>query len=307
VAIRLPKIPPGPWELEYPFASHYLELGPDKVMHYLDEGEGPPVVMVHGNPSWSFMFRRLVKGLEGYRRLAPDHLGMGLSTRPRDGYGFRLADRVDDFSAWIESLGLGEPVHLVLHDWGGPIALGWAGAHPDRVASVTAMNTGLRRPENFKIPARLGLFRKAPALRNLLAVHLNLFAAGVVRHCSVRPFSPAAADGFLAPYRSPAHREALARFVADIPLGEGHPTRAFLAGIDRDFASLAGKPFLLPWGMRDFVFSPLFYDDLRARLPGARLLPLFRSGHCLLEDEPEAVGEAVRTFLDEHSGRAAGG
>ncbi|MDR0354475.1 MAG: alpha/beta fold hydrolase [Deltaproteobacteria bacterium] len=298
--LRLPKISEGPWRKEYPFPSNFLELGPDRVVHYVDVGQGPPAVMVHGNPSWSFMFRRLVKNLTGFRRLALDHIGLGLSSRPASGYGFRLQERIDDFAAWIASLNLTEPMHLIVHDWGGPIALGWAGQNPEKIATLTIMNTGLRAPANYSPPPQLALFRLSKALRNLLAVNFNLFAGGVVRFCSVRPFRKLAAEGSLAPYRLPAHREALSRFVDDIPIKPTHPSRQALADADRRFERLADKPTLLAWGLKDFVFSQPFFDDFRRRLPNARLLPLPRAGHCLLEDEPETVFEAIRSLTADY-------
>jgi haloalkane dehalogenase len=258
--------------------------------------------MVHGNPGWSFMFRRLIAGLGGFRRLALDHLGLGLSSRPGPGYGYRLEDRLGDFSRWLDGLGPEGPVHLVVHDWGGPIGLGWAAENPDRVASLTIMNTGLRRPEGFRLPARLAAFRLAAPLGRLLAVRLNLFALGVARFGTARPMAPEAREGFLAPYLVPAHREALAGFVADIPLGPGHPSHRALSRIDQGFGRLAQKPVLLAWGLRDFVFSRAFLDDFRRRRPEARVLALPRAGHCLLEDEPEAVLRALRAFLEDPGG-----
>jgi len=146
----------------------------------VDEGRGPPVVLVHGNPTWSFFYRRLIAGLApDFRCLALDHLGMGLSDRPgADRYGFTLADRVADFAAWLAGLALPEPIHLVVHDWGGPIGLGWAGTAPEQVASLTVMNTALRRPPGYRPPWRLGLFRLASPWGDFLARRLNLFARG---------------------------------------------------------------------------------------------------------------------------------
>ncbi|MDR1546612.1 MAG: alpha/beta fold hydrolase, partial [Deltaproteobacteria bacterium] len=294
---RLPNVRQGLWREECPFKSRWFEQPGGRLTHYFDEGHGPPVVMVHGNPSWSFMWRRLIGGLHGFRRLAPDHLGLGLSSRPGPGYGFRLTDRLADFSAWLESLRLEEPVHLVVHDWGGPIGLSWAGLHPELTASLTIMNTGLRAPADYRPPARLRLFAGPSPLRRLLAVKLGLFHRGLLRCGSVRPLSPAAADGFAAPCRLAAWREAIGRFVGDIPLRPDHPSRPALEAADRNFDRLADKPVLLAWGLRDFVFSLAFLDDFRRRRPAARTLALPRAGHWLLEDEPARVLAAVSEFL----------
>jgi haloalkane dehalogenase len=299
--LRLPKVTTGQWRNEYSFRSRYFELGPNQALHYVDEGEGPPVVMVHGNPTWSFMYRRLIKNLKGYRRLALDHLGMGLSGRPGRDYSFSLKDRLSDFSRWLEYLKLTQPVHLIVHDWGGPIGLGWAGQHPEQVASLTIMNTGLRQPKGFTMPTKLAIFKYFNFLGRLLATELNLFLAGTIRFGTIRPMPPEIQSGFMAPYLVAAHRESLSRFVADIPLNSKHPSRQTLVNIDHNFERLADKPALLIWGLKDFVFTKVFLEDFRSRLPKAKILALPRAGHCLLEDEPEIILSSLNSFLKNSS------
>ncbi|MDR2386226.1 MAG: alpha/beta fold hydrolase [Deltaproteobacteria bacterium] len=297
MSLRLPAVPNGPWRNEYPFASKYLDLGPSRVLHYVDEGQGPALVMIHGNPTWSFMFRALIKNLSGFRRLALDQMGMGLSARPGRDYGFTLSERLEDFDHWIKSLNLKEPFHLMVHDWGGPVGLGWATENLDQVASLTIMNTGLKVPTGFDLPWKLALFKRSLFLGRLLATELNCFTQGVVRYGTQRPLSPQAREGFLAPYSRAVHRESLKGFVADIPLKKSHVTYQTLARLDQNFELLAKIPTFLIWGLRDFVFSRLFLDDFRGRLPEARVLALPRAGHYLLEDEPETILKAVKDFL----------
>ena len=289
---------PRPALADYPFAPrcHLLPDGP--ALNYVDEGSGPPVVMVHGNPTWSFFYRRLITGLApDFRCLAPDHLGMGYSGRPTaHQYGFRLADRVADFTNWLDSLALTEPVHLVVHDWGGPIGLGWAGTAPDKVASLTIMNTALRRPSGYRPPWRLGLFLLAAPLGDFLARRLDWFARGAAFFGG--RLSPSARAGFLAPYRNPEDRLALARFVEDVPLAPGHPGFELLGRFDRLFDEvLSNKPLALVWGLRDFVFGRRIFLDWRGRLPQAATLVLPEAGHYLLEDEPDRILEFMRAFL----------
>lgn len=267
-------------------------------MHYVDEGEGPPLALVHGNPTWSFMFRKVIRAFRRrFRCLAPDHLGMGLSERPKGAGSLDLASRTADFTAFLDAVAPDRPVRLLAHDWGGPIALGWAVRNPSRVASFALMNTGLRIPEGYRLPWRLALFQRFSALGGLLARDLGLFAAGLARTGTVRPLSPAAEAGLLAPYWRREFRDSVAGFVRDIPWKPGHPTRRHLAETDALFdQALSGKPVLLIWGMRDFVFSQAFLHDFKRRLPKARVLALPRSGHYLLEDEPDRILRSLERF-----------
>jgi haloalkane dehalogenase len=199
----------------------------------------------------------------------------------------------------VDSLGLTEPIHLVAHDWGGPIGLGWAGLNPRRVASITLMNTGLRRPPSYELPFKLKIFRRTGFLGQALANRFNLFLWGLIRYGSVRPMSAAAIEGWLAPYRLPVLRHAIGRFVDDIPLTPDHPSWSALENVDKAFDSLTHVPVFLVWGLQDFVFTPAFLADFQARRPSAQVLALPRAGHLLLEDEPEKIASALQQFLGQ--------
>lgn len=274
-------------------------------IHYVDEGAGPTVLMVHGNPTWSFFWRHLISALSSdYRCIAPDHVGMGLSSRPlAHEYSFRLAERVADINALMESVTPEGPVHLVAHDWGGPIALGWAVANPQRVASVTLMNTGSRIPGGYTLPWRLELFKRLAPLGSLLAVRGNLFAWGTAMFGVTKPLSEEARHGFLSPYKTPEDRLAIGKFVEDIPLSPSHPSYQTLADIDnRASKFLASRPLNLVWGLRDFVFDRRVFLDWRERFPKAAMLALPEAGHYLMEDEPERVTTHTRDFIRRWSG-----
>jgi haloalkane dehalogenase len=265
-------------------------------MHYVDEGSGPPILMVHGNPTWSFMFRKVIRALSGrFRCLAPDHLGMGLSERP--GAPRDLERRAGDLADFVSEVAPEGPLRILAHDWGGPVALAWAARNPSRLASACLMNTFLRTPVGYGLPWRLAAFMRPAVLGTFMARDLGLFARGLLKFGTVRPLSRAAADGLTAPYARRELRDAIAGFIRDIPWRPGHPSRTYLEESDRLFdEALAKKPFLLAWGMQDFVFTPPFLYDFKKRLPRARVLALPRSGHYLLEDEPDRIVRALMRF-----------
>lgn len=284
---------------DFHFSRHYFELANGHRLHYVDEGAGPLVLMVHGNPTWSFFWRHLIRALPGFRCLAPDHLGMGLSSRPlAHEYSFRLSERVADLSALMDAAAPDGPVHVVAHDWGGPIALGWAAANPGRAASVTLMNTGSRIPGGYKLPWRLEIFKRLTPLGSLLAVRANLFAWGAAAFGTVKPLGEAARQGFLLPYQDASQRLAIGKFVEDIPLSPRHPGYRTLVDIDEGLERLLGeKPLNLVWGLRDFVFNRRVFLDWQERFPQASTLVLPEAGHYLMEDEPERVTAQVRDFI----------
>jgi haloalkane dehalogenase len=269
-------------------------------MHHVDEGDGEPIVLVHGNPTWSFMYRKVIEAFrERHRVIAFDQLGMGLSERlPKSGERRSLEERIEDFGYFMDNIeGLSDiPVRLVSHDWGGPVALGWAVRNPGRVRSIVLMNTGVRIPPGFRLPWRLAIFKKWGFLGDFLIEKLGLFTKGLLDVGTVRPLSRNAREGLIAPYVKSSLRGSAAGFVRDIPLSEERPSWETLKSLGLGLPKLNRKPILLVWGMRDFVFGPRFLYDLKKRFPQARVLPLPHSGHWALEDEPQKVLHALRLF-----------
>jgi haloalkane dehalogenase len=282
----------------YPFAAHWLET-PAGRMHYVDEGSGAPVLMVHGNPSWSFYWRELIAGLRGVARaIAPDHIGCGRSDKPgADRYRYTLATRVEDLARLIRSLDLHD-LTLVLHDWGTMIGMAWAVRHPERVARIVVLNgAAFPLPSTKRFPAALALAR-IPGLGAALVRGANLFARGAVRTCVTRrPMSAAVAAGYLEPYASWAERVAVHRFVLDIPLRPGDPAWPILCETADRLDVLASRPMLVAWGMRDFVFDRHFLDEWTRRFPAAEVHRFEDCGHYVLEDAAEEIVPLVRRFL----------
>jgi haloalkane dehalogenase len=296
----------SPFRGLYPFESHFFDRHGLRY-HYLDEGEGPPVVMVHGNPTWSFHYRDLVRALrDRCRVVVPDHIGCGLSDKPGDDrYVYRLASRIDDLEALLESLGVVRGVTLVVHDWGGAIGLGWAARHPERLARLVILNTAaFPLPEGRKLPWPLGLVRDSRAM-GWLVQGANAFA-GIAAWVAPKSRLPAEVRrAYLAPYDSWQHRIATLRFVQDIPLGPRDPSWATLLEIHAGLAHFRDTPALICWGGRDFVFDEHFLRQWQVELPKAELLRLPRAGHYVLEDGRDEIVPRVREFLAAHPVDAA--
>jgi haloalkane dehalogenase len=295
----------------YPFASHYLAR-PAGNLHYLDERPSEaggttiasPVVCVHGNPTWSFFYRNVVKALRGtHRVVVPDHLGMGRSDRPDESrYDYRLKSRIDDLEALIDHTVPTGRVSLVVHDWGGMIGMGWATRHPERVDRLVILNTAaFPLPAVKKMPWQLWIVRDTP-LGPLLVRGFNGFVRGLVSSCSVRPLAPEVKSGYLEPYGTWRDRLAVLRFVQDIPLKPSDPSFAEVARIAEALPSLADKPMLIGWGERDFVFDTTFLDEWRRRFPRATVYSYPDAAHLVLDD----AGERLIPHIVSHLSPAEG-
>ncbi len=284
----------------YPWTPKRWDRGQGIEMSYLDEGpeDGAPIVMVHGNPTWSIYYRRLVAALSGPRVIVPDHVGMGLSDKPSDDrYAYTLERRVDDLTRLIEHLVPTGKVSLVAHDWGGMIAMAWATAHPERVARVALMNTAaFPMPSDMRFPGVLR-FTRTP-VGALLVRGGNAFSLGASHLCTTRtPMARAVRHAYRAPYDSWDHRIATLRFVQDIPLDPRDPSYAIVEQTGRDLALLKDVPFSITWGAKDFIFGDAFLREWQRRVPHADVLRIADAGHYVIEDAPEEVVPRMVRFL----------
>jgi haloalkane dehalogenase len=275
-------------------------------MHYLDEGAGDPVVMVHGNPSWSFYYRNLVRALSGdHRCIVPDHIGCGLSDKPDDDdYSYTLEQRVEDLTTLLDQAGVTERVTLVLHDWGGMIGMAWAHRHRERVARLILLNTAA-----FPMPGKRGLpfalkLTRTP-LGALLVRGLNAFSAGAARLCFERPVSADVRRAYQAPYDSWSNRIATLRFVEDIPLSPAHPSYGLVAEVEAGLGAFAEIPTLICWGAKDFVFDERFLARWKELMPHAEVHRFGDCGHYVLEDAGEEITALTRDFMARHPLSAA--
>ncbi len=287
----------------YPFRGKFLDRS-GLALHYLDEGSGDPIVMVHGNPSWSIYYRALVQGISNsYRCIVPDHIGCGLSDKPDDEhYEYRLKNRVDDLEALIiETCPAEKKITLVAHDWGGMIAMAVAARHPERIGRIVLLNTAA-----FHLPAEMALPTSIAALRNTplgsCAVRgFNAFARGAARvGCKKNPMSKARQRAYCAPYNNWSNRIATLRFIEDIPVSPRDISYSLVSEVESSLPLFSKVPILLCWGMKDFVFNGRVLQEFRERWPHAEVCQLDDCGHYVLEDAPTEVVPRIRKFLEEH-------
>ncbi|MFE6968360.1 alpha/beta fold hydrolase [Isoptericola sp. NPDC057653] len=288
-------VPPGLPGLD-PRYSHVLTDARGGSWHYLDNGPElaargvepvGTVLAVHGNPTWSYLWRRLVTdavaaaraGAPAWRVVAVDQLEMGLSGRT--GEHRPLARRVADLGAFTDALGLTGPVVTLGHDWGGVVSLGWAVDHPDQLAGVALLNTAVHQPDDAPVPAPLRLALAGPVhrlgtrttrafLETTLALARPRLAADV-------------AEAYRLPYLAAGERDGIEGFVADIPVDDAHPSAPELARISAGVARLA-VPAVMLWGPHDPIFSDRYLDDLARRLPHAHVHRFAGAGHLVAED-----------------------
>jgi cis-3-alkyl-4-acyloxetan-2-one decarboxylase len=279
------------------FRGRFIDIG-GFAMHYRDEGAGPPVICLHGNPTWSYMYRDVIVTLRStHRVLAFDHIGCGFSDKPpRQKYPYTLARRIADFETFISALIPTGRLSLIVHDWGGMIGLAWAVENSDRIEKLVIMNTAaFPIPAGKRLPGSLQIGR-IPLLGPLFIQGFNLFCRGAVRYCVVRqPLPPDVRTMYLMPYDSWTNRLAVERFVATIPVRQSDDGYDILAKTEIGLANLGHCPMMLLWGLRDFVFDADYLNEWRGRFPKAEVHAVADAGHYLLEDAgTELIPHIVR-------------
>ena len=285
----------------YPFDAQYLTVN-GFACHYLDEGAGEPVLMLHGNPTWSFYYRSLVQRLSGrYRVICPDHIGCGLSEKPsaRE-YDYRLENRVADLESLVDQLQIDRPLTLIVHDWGGFIGCAFALRNREKIRRLVITNTAaFLKPAGKSLPLRLWLMRyltplAVPAMRGA-----NLFCRAALVMAPRKKLDPAVKAGLIAPYNNWYNRVAVVKFVQDIAIKPADPSYPMGRFLDENLHQLSDLPMLICWGIHDFVFDRSYLAEWRRRFPQAACQEFESAGHYLLEDEPEAVGARIEQFLQE--------
>jgi haloalkane dehalogenase len=292
---------------DYPFTPQRIEVRDGIAMSCLDEGprDGEVVVMLHGNPSWSYYWRHLVLGLrDRYRCIVPDHVGMGLSDKPDDApdasprYDYTLQSRVEDLESLLDGLGITGPVTLAVHDWGGMVGFGWALSHMPRVKRLVILNTAaFPMPQAKPMPWQLSMGRDS-RLGGWLIRRLNLFARGAAWLGTERRLPTAVRRAYIAPYAGWRNAIGTLRFMQDIPLHESDRAWPLVSEAGQRLHEFADRPAFIGWGLRDFVFDRHFLDGFRRALPEAQVHAFEDAGHYVLEDRHEILVPEIRAFLD---------
>ena len=289
----------------YPFTGIHRQVNGFNI-HLLDEGKGESVVLLHGNPTWSFYYRNLVLGLRAdYRVIAPDHIGCGLSDKPSlDKYDYTLRQRVDDIAQLLSQLEIEGRITLVMHDWGGMIGMAYATRFPERIGKLILLNTAaFHLPESKNLPASLWLCRNTP-LGDFIIRRTGLFPRVLAHWCVCKPMDPRVREGYLSPYKTAGNRTGIWRFVKDIPLLPEDPGYALVSEIQAKLPGFRNTPTLILWGERDFVFDHHFLDEWERLLPNAEVHRFPNAGHYVLEDAGVEILDLIRSFLDRHPSHA---
>jgi haloalkane dehalogenase len=284
---------------EYPFEPQSFDID-GLTMSYLDEGsrDGETIVLLHGNPTWSFYYRNLVKGLsDRYRVIVPDHIGCGLSSKPQD-YPYNLATHISNLTKLIKHLNLG-PITLAMHDWGGAIGMGYAIDNRDEIKRLVIFNTAAFLSD--RIPASIN-FCRIPVIGEIVVRLFNGFLGaglylGFGSEKSNR-IKNEVREGYLYPYRNSHDRIAIARFVQDIPMSPNHPTYPLVKSIGEKLTQFREVPAEIIWGMKDFCFDETFLKRWMEYLPGAKVRRFEDAGHWVVEDAHEKIIPILNNFME---------
>jgi len=275
----------------YPFRSRYFETAAGK-LHYIDEGEGDPIVMVHGNPTWSFLYRDLIRGLSSqYRCIAMDHIGFGLSDKPRD-FSYLPQEHAKHVASLIEHLKL-KKITLVVQDWGGPIALSYALDKPKNVAKLIVMNTWMWPVHGDPHYERFSGFMGGPVGRFLIR-RFNFFVNVVMKQAygDKTLLTPEIHDHYRTPLAASVDRTGCLVFPKQIIASSG-----WLSDLWNRRDAIRKIPALILWGMKDIAFRETELVRWESLFSNANTIRFPDTGHYVQEEKHEELLEPIRRFL----------
>ena len=283
---------------QYPFEDKFAEVDGVR-LHYVDEGSGPPILMVHGQPTWSYLYRKMIPPLAnaGYRCVAPDLMGFGLSDKPADESVYTLHRHVELITGLAKQLGL-EGVTIVGQDWGGPIGLRYAIENRDNIRSLVILNTLVKE---MKVPMFFGAIFRSGGLSSFLVRRLDLFRKMAFSGLMIkRGLDPEAKAQYLMPHPDPASRAGIAAFPKMIPTKPGHPNYEYVNEINDTLAKW-DIPVLVMFSDKDMAFSVEEGQRIANMVPDGRFEMVSNAGHYLQEDAGEEIAERMITFLRDEA------
>ncbi len=283
---------------EYPFKPYFFRTSAGD-MHYVDEGKGEPIVFIHGNPSWSFEFRVLIKELsKTYRCIAPDHIGFGLSDKPGQfskHFSYLPVEHARNLEAFLESLDL-KGITLVFEDWGGPIGLSYALNHPEKTKNIVIINTWMWSVRSDWYYQAFSNFVGGPIGRHLIKKY-NFFAKTIVRSVfgDKKKLTPQIHKHYLMPLNDPGERKGSWVFPKEI-IGSSDWLQSLW---DKRYI-LNDKNILIAWGMKDIAFGKKELNRWTGSFSQAKVIRFPGSGHFVAEENPDELIAAIREFIEHH-------
>ena len=267
----------------FPFTSKFVEVDANRI-HYIDEGVGPTLLLLHGNPTWSFLYRHIVRGLsQHFRCIALDYPGFGLSTASST-YGYTPREHSDVLEGFVDALDLRD-LRIMVQDWGGPIGLGFAGRRPERVHSLIIGNS-------FAWPATKGMKGFSHVMGNPIARYFitrrNMLARWLIPAGTNRTLTEAELAAYMGPFPT-----ALSRLPTWIFARQIRASAGFLAEVEAGLGRLRDKPALVVWGAADGAFGPADRDRFASLFPTHRIVDLPGAKHYIQENAPDAIISAI--------------
>lgn len=288
------------FEGTFPFSPHYHHFKGFE-MHYVDEGNGEPIVLLHGDPTWGYLYRKFIPPLTQQNRcIVPDHMGMGKSGASQALYPYRLQHHIANLESLLLHLDLHD-MTLVVHDWGGPVGMGFATRHPERIKRLVLTNTWAFAPwPGGSFPRLLELIRSERGEKFVLGKNGYLEPALMGTTYHSENLTEVVMDAYRAPFPTPESRRALLCWSRDIPVNETDPSYAEMKRIESGLSHFAHTPMLLLWGMRDPVLGVEVLRTWQRLYPHAITHELAEASHFVQEDAPEQMVNYIKEFLEAH-------
>jgi cis-3-alkyl-4-acyloxetan-2-one decarboxylase len=281
----------------YPFTPRFFDAW-NFTMHYADEGEGEPVILLHGDPTWGYLWRKFIPALSKERRvIVPDQMGMGKSGTPGKPYPYLLRHHIANLEALITSLGLSY-ITLIIHDWGGPVGLGFAVRHPELIKRIVLTNTwAFARWPGAPFPRLIEMIRSPRGESFVLDKngYVQRAMSGTVNY--PEKITKEVMDAYLAPFPTPESRRALLCWSRDITVNENDPSWEEMKHIEENLSLFSEIPVLVVWGMLDPVLPLSVLEMWKRVYPHADVREIPDASHFLQEDAPDEVIEAIERFL----------